>query len=94
MVLTETHLAILEKLKEGHTVAAHDKERHQNIYFDKEDQQFKYWVDEWDVGESTEILETPEKVFQAIEWARGWAHGNNEDMLENVLALMNATDLG
>lgn len=85
MLITETHLRILEGLKRGLTVEAHDKECQQKIYFDSKSQQFKHELDEWNEGERAEILETPEQVFEAIRSARSWAHPNQEAMLEDIL---------
>ncbi len=86
MIFTETHRAILHKLREeGKEVCSNDKERLQRVYFDSNDQQFKYWVDEWDVGEKTEILATEEEALKAMAALRTFAHPNQEEMWEDIL---------
>lgn len=84
-MLSQIHKEILQLLRQGKDVGSYDKERSQRVYFDSADQKFKFWVDEWGVGESTQVLHTEEDVLRAITSVRGWAHNTEDEMWTAIL---------
>ncbi len=89
MTFTSTQTQILQELRKGKDVGAYDKERQQRIHFDSQRNCFLHWIDEWGVGERTEILRDEEEALAAIKSIRSFAHPHDEDMWESILYTLN-----